>query len=303
MKLRTHRAPEFVVGSGAIKELGRYVIQHKVQQVLVVSDPGVTEAGWLAPVLAELEQAHVGIELFTEVTINPKDREVMAGAERYRKAHCDLVVAVGGGSPMDCGKAIAAVVANDRDVRSFAGVDQVPLAPPPVICIPTTAGTAAEISRFAIITDTSNNIKFAIISNTMIPTLALIDPETTTTMSSELTATTGIDALVHAIEAYVSTQNSTVTDLYALEAIRLISGNLRQALAHPHNPIHREAMMLAVSWLAWRFPMPAWDWCMPWHTASVVCWISPTASVMPCCWSMWSITTLTVPANATFRLD
>ncbi len=244
MKLRTHRAPEFVVGSGAIKELGRYVTQHKVQQVLVVSDPGVTEAGWLAPVLAELEQAHVGIELFTEVTINPKDREVMAGAERYRKAHCDLVVAVGGGSPMDCGKAIAAVVANDRDVRSFAGVDQVPLAPPPVICIPTTAGTAAEISRFAIITDTSNNIKFAIISNTMIPTLALIDPETTTTMSSELTATTGIDALVHAIEAYVSTQNSTVTDLYALEAIRLISGNLRQALAHPHNPIHREAMML-----------------------------------------------------------
>ena len=244
MKLRTHRAPEFVVGSGAIKELGRYVTQHKVQQVLVVSDPGVTEAGWLAPVLAELEQAHVGIELFTEVTINPKDREVMAGAERYRKAHCDLVVAVGGGSPMDCGKAIAAVVANDRDVRSFAGVDLVPLAPPPVICIPTTAGTAAEISRFAIITDTSNNIKFAIISNTMIPTLALIDPETTTTMSSELTATTGIDALVHAIEAYVSTQNSTVTDLYALEAIRLISGNLRQALAHPHNPIHREAMML-----------------------------------------------------------
>ena len=82
MKLRTHRAPEFVVGSGAIKELGRYVTQHKVQQVLVVSDPGVTEAGWLAPVLAELEQAHVGIELFTEVTINPKDREVVGGAER-----------------------------------------------------------------------------------------------------------------------------------------------------------------------------------------------------------------------------
>lgn len=95
MKLRTHRAPEFVVGSGAIKELSRHVTQHKAQRVLVVTDPGVTAAGWLAPVLAELAQAQVDVELFAEVTANPKDLEVMAGAERYRKAHCDLVVAVG----------------------------------------------------------------------------------------------------------------------------------------------------------------------------------------------------------------
>ena len=144
---------------------------------------------------------------------------------------------------MDCAKGIVAVVANGGDVRRFAGVDRVPVMPPPLICIPTTAGTAAEISRFAIITDTSNNIKFAIISDAMIPKLALVAPETTTTMPSELTATTGIDALVHAIEAYVSTANSPLTDLYALEAIRLIVGNIRQALAQPRNMQHREAMM------------------------------------------------------------
>ena len=86
MKLRTHRAPEFVLGSGAINELGRQVIQHKANRVLVVTDPGVTEAGWLAPVLAELERAKVGVELFAEVTPNPKDLEVMAGAEHYRRS-------------------------------------------------------------------------------------------------------------------------------------------------------------------------------------------------------------------------
>ena len=144
---------------------------------------------------------------------------------------------------MDCAKGIVAVVANGGDVRRFAGIDRVPVMPPPLICIPTTAGTAAEISRFAIITDTSNNIKFAIISDAMIPWLALVAPETTTTMPSELTATTGIDALVHAIEAYVSTDHSPLTDLYALEAIRLIVGSIRQALAQPRNMQHREAMM------------------------------------------------------------
>ncbi len=167
----------------------------------------------------------------------------MTGAERYQSRECDLVVAVGGGSPMDCAKGIVAVVANGGDVRRFAGIDRVPVMPPPLICIPTTAGTAAEISRFAIITDTSNNVKFAIISDAMIPWLALVAPETTTTMPNELTATTGIDAQVHAIEAYVSSNHSPLTDLYPLEAIRLIVGSIRQAVAQPRNMQHREAMM------------------------------------------------------------
>ena len=243
MKLRTHKAPPFVLGTGAIEQLGHHVTQLHAQRVLIVTDHGVAEAGWLAPVVDALTQARIETVLFSDVTPNPKDQEVMAGAERYQSRECDLVVAVGGGSPMDCAKGIVAVVANGGDVRRFAGIDRVPVMPPPLICIPTTAGTAAEISRFAIITDTSNNIKFAIISDAMIPWLALVAPETTTTMPSELTATTGIGALVHAIEAYVSTDHSPLTDLYALEAIRLIVGSIRQALAQPRNMQHREAMM------------------------------------------------------------
>ena len=244
MECRAHFSPKFVLGDGAIETLGDYLTQFSAKRVLLVSDPGVIQAGWIERVLVQLQQAKVEHQLFSHLTPNPKDAEVIAGFELYQQQQCDLIVAVGGGSPMDCAKAISALVNNNGCIQQFAGLNQVPQPGPPLICIPTTAGTGSEVSSFAIITDTQSNVKFAIVSPTMVPTLALIDPVTTTTMPSELTAATGMDALVHAIEAYVSTNSTPITDLYALEAIRLICGNLRQALTHPLELQYRESMML-----------------------------------------------------------
>lgn len=244
MECRKHMAPKYLLGGGAIETLGDYLTQFLAKRVLLVTDPGVIQAGWVDRVLPQLQRAGVEYWLFSHLTPNPKDAEVMAGVELYHQHECDLIVVVGGGSPMDCAKGIGALVSNGGTLLQFAGLDRVPKPGPPLICIPTTAGTGAEVSRFAIITDTLSNVKFAIVSPTMVPTLALIDPVTTTTMSSELTAATGMDALVHAIEAYVSTASSPISDLYALEAIRLISGSLRQALAQPLELQYRESMML-----------------------------------------------------------
>ena len=146
---------------------------------------------------------------------------------------------------MDCAKGIGIVVSNGRHILEYEGVDRIPMPMPPLICLPTTAGTSADLSQFAIINDTERQFKIAIVSKSAVPDVALIDPETTTTMSPYLTACTGMDALVHAIEAYVSNASSPLTDLHALEAIRLVARHLLHAIAEPEDRIARNGMMLA----------------------------------------------------------
>ncbi len=168
----------------------------------------------------------------------------MNGAAFYRENGCDLMIAVGGGSPMDCAKAIGIVTTNNQNVLEFEGVDNVEIPGPPLICVPTTAGTSADVSQFSIINDSSRKVKIAIISKTMVPDAALISPETTLTMSGYLTACTGMDALVHAIEAIVSTANSPITDVHAFAAIGLIRRNLAEVLRRPEDLELRGRMML-----------------------------------------------------------
>ncbi len=243
--LRKYLLPEFVYGATAGDLAGRSAANLALHKVLVVSDPGVAAAGWTGRVVDSLHRAGVATEPFYAVTPNPKDREVMAGADRYRAAGCNGIVAVGGGSPMDCAKGIGIVSSSGGSILEYEGVDQIPQPMPPLICIPTTAGTAADISQFAIITNTADNRKIAIISKAVVPDLALIDPLTTTTMDAPLTAATGLDALVHAMEAYVSTAGSPFTDLRALHAVSLIVNNLQRAVAEPDNLAARDALMLA----------------------------------------------------------
>lgn len=245
MEIRKNVAPEFVMGAGALQLVGRYAKNFAAQKVLLVTDPGLVAAGWVAKVVEALTQADVPSVVFSEVSPNPRDTEVMAGARLFLDSGCDLIVALGGGSPMDCAKGIGVVATSGEDILSFEGVDKVSIPGPPLICIPTTAGTAADVSQFAIINDSARHVKIAIISKAMVPDAALIDPRTTTTMPADLTAATGIDALVHAIEAYVSTASSPVTDLHALEAVRLISANLVPAIQNPDEMQYRDAMMLA----------------------------------------------------------
>lgn len=244
LELRKFVAPEFIFGTGAQHLAGRYAKNFGARKVLVVTDPGIIAAGWAERVTASIEDAGIPYTVFAEVTPNPRADEVMAGAEIYQSDQCNVIVAVGGGSPMDCAKGIGIVSSNKRHIVEFQGVDQVPVPCPPLICIPTTAGSSADVSQFAIITDMQQMVKIAIVSKTLVSDIALIDPQTNVTMSSFLTASTGFDALTHAIEAFVSNAHSPVTDLHALEAIRLINANLLSTIKEPDNLDLRGKMML-----------------------------------------------------------
>lgn len=242
--LRKFLAPEIVFGEGALRLAGQYTARFNARKALLVSDPGVRGAGWTAEVEKSLRQSGIAFSTYDEVTPNPKDHEVMKGAAHYISEKCDVIIVVGGGSAIDCAKAIGIVATNGCNVLEFEGVDEVEVPGPPLICIPTTAGTSADVSQFDIITDTGRNVKIAIVSRTMVPDAALIDPETTLTMPAGLTAATGMDALVHAIESYVSNASSQITDLNSLEAIRLIYGHLPGAVSDLNNLNRRNPMML-----------------------------------------------------------
>jgi alcohol dehydrogenase class IV len=244
-ELRKFVAPEFVFGPGSARLAGRYAKNLRIRKALVVTGPNLIRLGWAGLVIDSLREAGVSTTIFADVTPNPRDYEVMAGAEVYRREGCDAIVAVGGGSPMDCAKAIGIVCTNDRHVLEFEGVDNVRKPGPPLLCVPTTAGTGADVSQFAIINDTKRKVKIAIVSKTVIPDAALIDPLPTTTMDAELTAHTGLDALTHAIEAYVSNAQSPVTDLFAARAVELVRDHLVAAIRNPDDMAARSGMMFA----------------------------------------------------------
>ncbi len=245
LNLRKFLTPEIVYGEGAITLSGRHASNFGASKVFIVTDPGVRKAGWTLTVEESLGKSDIPYVIFDGVTENPKDHEVMNGAEICKNEKCDLIIAVGGGSPMDCAKGIGVVMGNPGNILGFEGVDMVPNPGPPLIFIPTTAGTSADVSQFAIITDTTRKVKIAIISKMVIPDIALIDPKTTTTMSPQLTAATGMDALCHAFEAYVSNAASSLTDMAAITSVDIITNNLHKAYQQPDNMIYRDKMMTA----------------------------------------------------------
>lgn len=246
-------APEFVFGNGARLQAGSGLRNLGAHRALVVTMADLRGYSWFKDCLASLGDAGVDYVVFDAVSQNPRDQQAMAGAEVYRKEGCDSLLALGGGSPLDCAKAIGAVVTNNCHVLDFEGVERVSVPIPPLVCVPTTAGSSADVSQFAIITDTERWVKIAIIAKTMVADLALVDPETTVTMPRDLTANTGLDALTHAMEAFVSTESSPVTDLYALEAIRLVGANLVTAVENGDDPDARGAMMLGSMYAGFAF--------------------------------------------------
>lgn len=245
LELRKFVAPEIVFGRGALGLVGRYAQNFGAAKVLMVTDPGLIAAGWTGQAAQSLQTAGVAHTIFDGVTPNTKADEIMRGADVYRQEGCDVIVVVGGGSSIDCAKGIGIVAANERHILEFEGVDEVPLPGPPLICVPTTAGSSADISQFAIVVDANRKVKVAIVSKMIVPDVALVDPVTTITMDAKLTAATGMDALTHAFEAYVSTASSPLTDIHALAAVRLIVNNLPAAFRHPNAMEYRDNMMMA----------------------------------------------------------
>ncbi len=216
-------------GRGVALRTGEEVGRIGGTRVLLISDEGVRRAGLLDRVTESLDHASVPWDLFLDVEPNPKDRNVHAAAAAVSKSGADCLVAVGGGSPIDCAKAVAIVAAAGGKVREYEGRFKTSVLPLPIIAVPTTAGTASELTFGSVITDTAAKFKFTVKSPLLAPKVALADPEMTATMPKNLTAFTGMDALTHAIEAYTCRAATPFSDAPAIVAMELIGKYLRRA--------------------------------------------------------------------------
>lgn len=243
-EMRKFVAPEFIVGSNVRFLSGQYARNFGIRKLLIVTDRGVQNAGWIKEICDSLAQEKVEYVVYDKVSENPRDYEVMEGRDFYRSNQCQGLLAVGGGSAIDCAKGIGIVVSSGKHILEFEGVDKVIEAIPPLICIPTTSGTSSDVSQFTIIRDMKRQVKIAIISKAIVPDVSLIDPMVTTSMDPYVTACTGIDALTHAIEAFSSNGSSVVTDNHAMNALKIIKDNLKQAVDHPHDMEARYNMMV-----------------------------------------------------------
>ena len=243
-ELRKFVAPEIITGFESAFRAPSYVQSIGGSKVFLVSDEGVTEAGWTEKIETVLKKDNLDYIRYLDISPNPRDFEVAKGVEAYLGSNCDLIVVIGGGSAIDCAKGIGVIASNGKNIQNYEGVDKVTMPMPPLICIPTTAGSSADVSQFAIITNTEEKYKMALVSKGLVPDVSLIDPLVSTTMDPELTAETGIDALTHAVEAYVSNASSPITDIHALHAVRYIVNSLLTACREPQNIEARFKMML-----------------------------------------------------------
>jgi alcohol dehydrogenase len=214
-------------------------------RALVVTDPGIESAGLLDPVVDNLKKAGMTVTLFDDVAPNPRDTSVAHGAELALSEQCDVIVAVGGGSPMDTAKAIGVIQQEGGKITDYEGLDVVAKPITPLIAIPTTAGTGSEVTFWSVITDTARSFKMSVGSPLIAARVALADPELTVGLPAPITASTGMDALTHAVEGFTATLSEPLTDSLAVSAIRLIAKSLRQAYANGSNPEARHDMMLA----------------------------------------------------------
>jgi len=234
-----------IVGGGASNEAGEQARRLGVKSALLVTDSYMASSGLAGRVADSMRREGVKVTVYAGVQPDPTDQNVMEGLGMLRENRCGLVVGLGGGSPMDCAKAISAMSANPAPISLYAGLHKVLSKGVPIITIPTTAGTGAEVTKVVVIGDSARNVKMMILDINLMPDVALVDYELTMTGPPQLTANVGVDTLVHAVEAYVSVKASPMTDPYALSSIRHVSENLLTAYKEPDNREAREGMTLA----------------------------------------------------------
>ncbi|WP_027183051.1 iron-containing alcohol dehydrogenase [Desulfovibrio inopinatus] len=234
-----------LIGIGASKEIPGKIRALGGSKPLLVTDKGIVGAGIAKQITDLLDEAKMDYVVYDETIPNPTDANVAAGVEAYQKNGCDSLISLGGGSSHDCCKGVGLVVANGGKIHDFEGVDKSTKPMPPYVAVNTTAGTASEMTRFCIITDLSRKVKMAIVDWRVTPGIALDDPLLMVGMPPALTAATGMDALTHAVEAYVSTIANPMTDACAEKAIELIFQYLRPAVANGQDIEAREAMCFA----------------------------------------------------------
>jgi alcohol dehydrogenase len=234
-----------IVDGGASKEVGAQAGRFGVKNALLVTDSYMESCGLAEKIVDSMRGAGVNVTVFADVQPDPTDQNVLEGLEKLRRNDCRMVVGLGGGSPMDCAKAISAMSANDQPINQYAGLHKIPRKGVPIITIPTTAGTGAEVTKVVVIGDTQRNVKMMILDIKLMADVALVDYELTMSCPPSLTANVGVDTLVHAVEAYVSVKANPMTDPFALSSIRLVSENLLTAFKAPNSAKARRGMTLA----------------------------------------------------------
>lgn len=234
-----------LMGPGAVNEVGERVKSLGGSKALIVTDAGLAKAGMAERVKGIIEAAGLQAVVFDGAEPNPTDHNVDAGFKVWQEEKCDAIVSLGGGSSHDCAKGVGLLAANGGKIHDYEGVDKSTNPMVPLVAVNTTAGTASEMTRFCIITDTSRKVKMAIVDWRVTPAISINDPELMVGKPPALTAATGMDALTHAIEAYVSTAATPLTDSAALMAIKLISKYLPIAVANGTNMEAREKMAYA----------------------------------------------------------
>ena len=236
-----------VSGFNSLESIGEEAKRLGGRRVLVVTDPGIKAAGLLDGLVASLEKAGLSCQVFSGVEPDPKIEVVFSSLEAAKAYRPDLIVGLGGGSSLDISKVTSVMLANDGPLDKYFGMELVPRPGVPLILVPTTAGTGSEMTSICVLSDTANKVKKGIVSEHMFARVALLDPQLTVGLPPKITAMTGMDALVHAIESYTGVRATVFTDTLNLQAIRMVAGNLRLAYGNGDNRQARENMLYASS--------------------------------------------------------
>lgn len=237
--------PEVIFGSGSIHQAGDSCVRLGARNVLIVTDKGVIESGWVGSIEKSCREAGLSSILFSNISMNPTAEEAEKCAQVYLDNECDALLGIGGGSAIDTAKAAAILATNGGHIRDYEGVDRISKPLPPLVIVSTTAGSGSEVSQFSIIVDTERQIKMTIVSKSLVPDIAIIDPDVLATKSARLTASTGLDVLTHAIESFVSIAATPLTDVHAKSALRLSTQFLRPSVASRYNKEAKEMMAMA----------------------------------------------------------
>ena len=233
-----------LIGSGSSEQVGEEVKKLGVRKALIVTDKIMIKLAAFEGITGSLRKNGIEFAVYDGVAVEPTVDIVQEGITAFKDNQCDCLLAVGGGSPIDTAKAISVMVTNPGSIENYMGAGKVTKEGVPLLAVPTTAGTGSEVTPYTIITDTRTSVKMLISTPFVMPRVAIVDPLLTFSCPRGLTSTVGIDALTHAIEAYVSLKAQPMTDIFCLSAIKLISGNLRQAWSNGNNAEAREKMMI-----------------------------------------------------------
>jgi alcohol dehydrogenase class IV len=236
--------PAIYFGNDSSRKIADIVSSFGVSKILIVTGKVIRSSGMLESVEKALKSVTKSCIVYDGIEQEPITDYIETGLEVYRKNKCELILGLGGGSPLDAAKAISAMTANEGKISDYKGTDKLQKRGAPIIAIPTTAGTGSEVTRYLAITDPATSVKMLITSPHIIPDVAIVDPVLTVSCPQGLTAATGIDALTHAIEAYVSVKANPLSDMFALQAVNLLAGNLRAAWANGNNLKSREKVMI-----------------------------------------------------------